>query len=159
MFQPIRTYHVIVSTYSTSVPWSRDELRLSIHIMWSIPQSRDIQGRKLKTIKYSVRDRHASWHVHKSPTKVEGSGTCSQPRSASHLRGCGGGECWWALSLNSCLLVLQRPLAISISGVYLLYDTCVVVVRHVCLCVYACGCVYVLRTLLYQVLCVSAFLL
>ena len=56
MFQPIRTYHVIVSTYSTSVPWSRDESRLSIHIMWSIPQSRDVQSRKLKTIKYSVRD-------------------------------------------------------------------------------------------------------
>ena len=29
---------------------------LSIHIMWSIPQSRDVQRRKLKTIKYSVRD-------------------------------------------------------------------------------------------------------
>ena len=57
MFQPIRTYHVIVSTYSTTVPWSRDESRLSIHIMWSIPQSRDVQSRKLKMIKYSVRDR------------------------------------------------------------------------------------------------------
>ena len=57
MFQPIRTYHVIVSTYSTSVPWSRDESRLSIHIMWSISQSRDVQSRKLKTIKYSVRDK------------------------------------------------------------------------------------------------------
>ena len=56
MFQPIRTYHVTVSTYSTSVPWSRDESRLSIHIMWSISQSRDVQSRKLKTIKYSVRD-------------------------------------------------------------------------------------------------------
>ena len=56
MFQPIRSDHVIVSTYSTSVSWSCDESRLSIHIIWSIPQSRDVQGRKLKTIKYSVRD-------------------------------------------------------------------------------------------------------
>ena len=56
MFQPIRSDHVIVSTYSMNVPWSRDESRLSIHIMWSIPQSRDVQSRKLKTIKYSVRD-------------------------------------------------------------------------------------------------------
>ena len=48
--------HVTVSTYSTNVPWSRDESRLSIHIMWSIPQSRDVQRRKLKAIKYSVCD-------------------------------------------------------------------------------------------------------
>ena len=46
----------MVSTYSTNVPWSRDKSRLSIHIMWSISQSRDVQKRKLKTIKYSVRD-------------------------------------------------------------------------------------------------------
>ena len=56
MFQPIRSDHVMVSTYSMNVPWSRDRSRLSIHIMWSIPQSRDVQRRKLKTIKYSVRD-------------------------------------------------------------------------------------------------------
>ena len=56
MFQPIRSDHVMVSTYSTSIPWSRDKSRLSFHVMWSIPQSRDIQSRKLKTIKYSVCD-------------------------------------------------------------------------------------------------------
>ena len=56
MFQPIRMYHVTVSTYSTNVPWSCDKSRLSIHIMWSIPQSRDVQSRKLKAIKYSVCD-------------------------------------------------------------------------------------------------------
>ena len=56
MFQPIRMCHVMVSTYSRNVPWSRDESRLSIHIMWSIPQSRDVESRKLKTIKYSVHD-------------------------------------------------------------------------------------------------------
>ena len=56
MFQPIRSDHVIVSTYSTKVPWSRDKSWLSIHIMWSISQSRDTKDRKLKAIKYSVHD-------------------------------------------------------------------------------------------------------
>ena len=85
MFQPIRTYHVIVSTYSTTVPWSCDKSRLSVHIMWSIPQSRDVQSRKLKAIKYSVRDKHCertfllrpsqamkmeAWHASNSSTYV-----------------------------------------------------------------------------------------
>ena len=63
MFQPIRMDHVIVSTYSTNVPWSCDKSWLSIHIMWSISQSRDIKGRKLKAIKYSIRDRWVLWSV------------------------------------------------------------------------------------------------
>ena len=50
MFQPIRMSHVIVSTYSTDVSWSHDQSRLFIHIMWSIPQSCDIKGRRLKAI-------------------------------------------------------------------------------------------------------------
>ena len=64
MIQPIRMNHVIVSTYSTNVPWSRDKSQLSIHIMWKIPQSRDIKSRKLKTIKYSICDMsHTHSHV------------------------------------------------------------------------------------------------
>ena len=50
MFQPIRMDHVIVSSYSTNVSWSCDQSRLSIHVMWSIPQSCDVKGRKLKAI-------------------------------------------------------------------------------------------------------------
>ena len=54
----------MVSTYGTSLPWSRDKSWLSIHIMWSIPQSRDIQSRKLKAIKYSVHDIHVPIYEH-----------------------------------------------------------------------------------------------
>ena len=56
MFQPIRMYHVVISTYSTTVSWSCDKSWLSVHIMWSIPQSRDNEDRKLKAIKYSIHD-------------------------------------------------------------------------------------------------------
>ena len=77
MFQPIRSDHVMVSAYSTSLPWSRDESRLSIHIMWSIPQLRDIQSRKLKTIKYSVCDRWGGG-MHRQGMQQEGERVCKQ---------------------------------------------------------------------------------
>ena len=118
MFQPIRAYHVIVSTYSVSVPWSRDESRLSIHIMWSIPQSRDVQGRKLETIKYSVRDM-ADMHF------------CIFQNSADHI-------CHWLFSMwvpliFNCVITMLMRLVLGLPDCkWLLYlivfeaccDTC-----------------------------------
>ena len=56
MFQPIRMGHVTLTVYGTNVPWSHDQSQLSTHIMWSVSQSHDIEGKKLKAIKYSVCD-------------------------------------------------------------------------------------------------------
>ena len=50
---------VIMWWYLLIVRMSHDHMMSHdcfIHIMWSIPQSRDVQSRKLKTIKCSVRD-------------------------------------------------------------------------------------------------------
>ena len=84
---------MIVSTYSTSVPWSRDESRLSIHIMWSIPQSRDVQSRKLKTIKYSVRDKHL--HKGEFPSPV----CCAVCCATAKTNFLSTPQGWWLFSI------------------------------------------------------------
>ena len=119
MFQPIRDDHVIASTYSTNIPWSRDESRLSIHTMWSIPQSRDVQGRKLKTIKYSVRDSSDSDSVSDGTSH-----TAAASRSSMNLC-CAPADfisqsSWWSriyFSMTSCWVRRVRtrnfPLVVS----------------------------------------------